>query len=163
MFVRLVAAYVFVLKAVLFLLAAAMIGMVFTNLVLRYGFSSGISAAEELSRWALVWGGFVGATVALIERGHLSTRIVVDAVPRHVARILVLISQVASLATFIFLLNGVWAQVGLNMSMRGPITGLPVGAMLYGAGLFFVVNACVIIPIQMVAALKSKATLWQTS
>ncbi len=163
MFERAVAAYVFALKAVLFLLAAAMVGMVFVNLVLRYGFSSGISAAEELSRWALVWAGFVGATVALIERGHLSTRILIDAVPRPVARILVLISQAASLATLLFLLTGVWAQVGLNMSMRGPITGLPIGAMLYGAGLFFAANACVIIPIQMVAALKSRATQWQVS
>lgn len=73
-----------------------------------------------------------------------------------------LVSQGASLAVFLFLLNGVWAQAGLNMTMWGPITGLQLGVMLYGAGLIFVTNACVSIPCQMVAALRAKATQWQT-
>ena len=34
---------------------AGMVVMVFGNVVLRYGFNSGITASEELSRWLFVW------------------------------------------------------------------------------------------------------------
>ena len=37
------------------LLGAAMLAMVFGNVVLRYAFNSGITVSEELSRWAFVW------------------------------------------------------------------------------------------------------------
>ncbi len=160
---KLVAIYVKALKMFLFSLAFAMVALVFVNLVLRYGFASGIAASEELARWALVWAGFVGATVALIERGHLSVRVLVDALPDTLAHLSVLLAQTLSFAAMVFLLHGVWSQAVLNMSMRGPITGLPLGVMLYGAGLFFAVNACVIIPVQIGKAWTSKARRWQES
>lgn len=37
---------------------------VFVNVVLRYGFGSGIAASEELSRLLFVWMVFIGATAA---------------------------------------------------------------------------------------------------
>ena len=42
-----------------------MVVLVFGNVVLRYGFNSGITISEELSRWLLVWLTFLGAIVAL--------------------------------------------------------------------------------------------------
>ena len=42
-----------------------MVVMVFGNVVLRYGFNSGITVSEELSRWLLVWITFMGAIFAL--------------------------------------------------------------------------------------------------
>ena len=44
---------------------ALMVVMVFGNVVLRYGFNSGITVSEELSRWLFVWMTFLGAIVAL--------------------------------------------------------------------------------------------------
>ena len=43
---------------------------VFINVVLRYGFNSGITISEELSRWLLVWLTFLGAIVAVREHAH---------------------------------------------------------------------------------------------
>ena len=43
---------------------------VFVNVVLRYGFGSGIAASEELSRLLFVWMVFIGATAAY-PRGEL--------------------------------------------------------------------------------------------
>ena len=34
---------------------AIMVVLVFGNVVLRYGFNSGITTSEELSRWLFVW------------------------------------------------------------------------------------------------------------
>ena len=57
-------------KGIEFLIAfglAIMVVLVFGNVVLRYGFNSGITVSEELSRWLFIWGTFLGALVALRE------------------------------------------------------------------------------------------------
>lgn len=61
------------LEAVMALLLAAMVVLVFGNVVLRYVFNSGITISEELSRWLFVWMTFLGAVVALKDNGHLGT------------------------------------------------------------------------------------------
>ncbi len=53
---------------------AVMVVLVFGNVVLRYGFNSGITVSEEVSRWLFIWITFLGAVVALQEHGHLGRR-----------------------------------------------------------------------------------------
>ena len=60
---------------------AAMVLMVFGNVVLRYAFNSGITVSEELSRWAFVWMIFIGAVLALREHAHLGTDMLVSRLP----------------------------------------------------------------------------------
>src|SRR4026208_623402 len=60
---------------------ALMVVMVFGNVVLRYGFNSGITVSEELSRWLFVWMTFLGAVVALRSHGHLGTDTLVARLP----------------------------------------------------------------------------------
>ena len=59
------------LKAVIAVFLVLMVVLVFGNVVLRYGFNSGITISEELSRWLLVWLTFLGAIVAVREHSHL--------------------------------------------------------------------------------------------
>jgi TRAP-type C4-dicarboxylate transport system permease small subunit len=56
---------------------ALMVVLVFGNVVLRYGFNSGITVSEELSRWLFVWMTFLGAVVAVKENAHLGTDMLV--------------------------------------------------------------------------------------
>ena len=49
------------LKFLIALCLAVMVVLVFGNVFLRYGFNSGITVSEELSRWLLVWLTFLGA------------------------------------------------------------------------------------------------------
>jgi TRAP-type transport system small permease protein len=51
-------------ETLLALCLAGMVIAVFGNVVLRYGFNSGINASEELSRLLFVWMVFLGATLA---------------------------------------------------------------------------------------------------
>ncbi|MFX9664927.1 TRAP transporter small permease subunit, partial [Acinetobacter baumannii] len=44
-----------VLKAAIAALLAAMVVLVFGNVVLRYAFNSGLTMSEEVSRWLFVW------------------------------------------------------------------------------------------------------------
>jgi len=60
---------------------AIMVVLVFGNVVLRYGFNSGITMSEEVSRWLFIWMTFLGAVVALKEHGHLGVDMVVQKLP----------------------------------------------------------------------------------
>ena len=70
---KLINGYCRLLAVLMVLSLAAMVVMVFGNVVMRYGFNSGITLSEELSRWLFVWMTFLGAVVAINERGHLGT------------------------------------------------------------------------------------------
>ena len=54
---------------------------VFVNVVLRYGFGSGIAASEELSRLMFVWLVFIGAAAAYRAGGHIAVGMLTDALP----------------------------------------------------------------------------------
>lgn len=153
--------YLRLLKGLLVVLALLMVVLVFANFVLRYAFASGLAVSDELSRWALVWVGFIGATVALAERRHLAMLGVVRALPPRVARVVLLLAQLACLAASVFFGVGAWRQVLLNMNMSAPVSGWPLGLALYGAGLFFAVHAVPIIAWQMLQTLRAEAPRWQ--
>ena len=58
---------------------AVMAIAVFINVVLRYGFGSGIPASEELSRLLFVWMVFIGATAAYPAGEHMAFTALVGA------------------------------------------------------------------------------------
>jgi len=55
----------------------AMVGMVFGNVVLRYGFNSGIDISEEMSRYCFIWLTYIGAMVAMRDKAHVGVDIVI--------------------------------------------------------------------------------------
>ena len=52
-----------VFKVLVSVVLISMVLMIFVNAVLRYAFNSGISATEELSRYAFVWVSALGAVL----------------------------------------------------------------------------------------------------
>lgn len=115
---------------------AVMVIMVFGNVVLRYGFNSGITVSEEVSRWLFVWMTFLGALVALKENGHLGSDFMVSRLPVMGKRICLAISQLLMLGVTLMLLQGSWAQTKINLDVEAPVTGAPM-AVVYGAGVVF--------------------------
>src|SRR5690554_6177223 len=65
------------IEAVLAALLVGMVVMVATNVVLRYGFNSGLNFSEEMSRYFFVWLTFIGAVLAFKEHGHIGMETVV--------------------------------------------------------------------------------------
>ncbi len=111
-----------------------MIAMVFGNVVLRYGFGSGITISEEVSRMIFVWLTFGGAFLVARENGHLGVQALVNKMPpagRLVSRITV---ELASLFCMGLLITGCWAQARLNMANPAPVSGIPLG-VTYLAGI----------------------------
>ncbi|WP_341911023.1 TRAP transporter small permease [Ferrovibrio terrae] len=145
------------LKLILVVLLSAMVVMVFGNVVLRYGFNSGISVSEELSRWAFVWLTFLGATVALRERQHLGLDSLIMALPRGGKRLCLIVSQALMLYVTWLLLSGSWTQMQINMDVPAPVSGLSSG-VFYGAGVAFSASALPMIAYDLYRALADKLT-----
>jgi TRAP-type transport system small permease protein len=136
------------LEGLMALLLALMVAMVFGNVVLRYAFNAGITVSEELSRWCFVWLTFLGAVVALRERGHLGTDVLVARLPRAGRRLCLGLCQVLMLGVTGVLLHGSVSQTRINWDVDAPVTGLPV-AVVYAAGVAFAVPALLLLLIDL--------------
>ena len=69
-------------EVLLVLMLSAMVVMVFGNVVLRYGFNTGIDFSEELSRFFFIWITFLGAIIAMRENAHLGLDTLIRLLPR---------------------------------------------------------------------------------
>ncbi len=137
---RLIDGYCRVLEALLALALALMVVLVFGNVVLRYGFNSGIAVSEELSRWLFVWLTFLGAIVALKEHAHLGTDVLVSRLGPRGQRVCVVACQLGMLYITWLLFSGALTQAQINLEVSAPITGMST-AIFYGAGVVFAVSA----------------------
>lgn len=120
------------------LLLAAMFAMVLGNVVLRYGFNSGIVVSEELSRVLFVWLTFLGAVATFRERMHVGVDTLTLALPRAGRLACRILSDAIILACCAVLFQGAWMQAGINATMRAPVTGLP---LIWVHGAAFVASA----------------------
>ncbi|SFL59706.1 TRAP-type C4-dicarboxylate transport system, small permease component [Bradyrhizobium sp. NFR13] len=133
---RIVEAYYWSIKIIMAVLLAAMVVLVFGNVVLRYVFNSGIAVSEELSRWLFVWMVFLGAIVGLREHAHLGVDSFVKMLPPMGRKICYALSHALMLYASILLTEGSWKQTVLNWDTTAPASGLSVG-LFYAAGLVF--------------------------
>ncbi len=129
-----------VLEIAIAALLAAMVVMVFGNVVLRYGFNAGITVSEELSRWAFVWMTFLGAVIAVKEGGHLGTDILVGRLGPTGKKICLAIAEVAMLYCCWLIFSGSQTQLRINLDVEAPVSGWSL-AWLSGAGVVFAVLA----------------------
>ena len=135
MFDRVIAALVRRLEGIIGSMLAMMVVLVFGNVVLRYGFNSGIAVSEEVSRYLFIWLTFVGAVIALHEHAHLGVDSLINALPRKGKLFCVVVSDLLMLAAVVILFHGSWTQTVINMRTRSPVSEVPL-ALIYVAGLF---------------------------
>lgn len=141
---RLLNAYCWALEALCAFLMAAMVVLVFGNVVLRYFFSTGWLISEELSRWAFVWMVFMGAVVVMRERGHMGTDMVVVRLPAWAQRICLVVVQVVMLYMTWLMFSGSWSQVLVNRDTEAPVSGLSV-SIFYFVGVMFAASTLFIL------------------
>ena len=135
---RCVKAYCRVLTAVIVALMAAMVVLVFGNVVLRYVANSGITVSEELSRWFFVWMTFLGAVVGLQERAHLGTDLLIGRLGHSGKRACLLVSQLLMLWVTWLIFQGSLAQTRISWEVQAPVSELSM-AWLSGVGVAFAV------------------------
>ncbi len=116
--------------------------LVFVNVVLRYGFGSGIAASEELSRLLFVWMVFIGAAAAYPAGEHMAFTSLAARLrgrPAALAAWTALIRLLVLLAA-VLVAWGAWQQVLVGLGSQSVVLGyptalLPMPALLCSAGI----------------------------
>ena len=110
---------------------AVMACSVFLNVVLRYGFGSGIAASEELSRLLFVWMVFLGAAASYPAGEHMAFTSLVGLLRKRPA-----LFALATLAIRLLVLLacallgwGAWQQVVVGMDSTSVVLGYPVALL----------------------------------
>jgi TRAP-type C4-dicarboxylate transport system permease small subunit len=110
-----------------------MAGAVFINVVLRYGFGSGIAASEELSRLLFVWMVFIGATAAYPLGEHMAfTSLLLPLRDRFGGvplRALTFVIHALVVLSCVLLGWGAWQQVVVGLDSKSVVLGYPVALL----------------------------------
>lgn len=133
-----------VIDGLIALMLAIMVLLVFGNVVLRYGFNSGILLSEEVSRWLFIWITFLGAVVALRERAHLGVDLLVVRLPAWAKKLCLALTYLLMLYIVWLVFEGSLAQTRINWEVQAPVTGASLG-IVYAAGIVFACGAALIL------------------
>ncbi|MBI4609425.1 MAG: TRAP transporter small permease [Candidatus Rokubacteria bacterium] len=110
-----------------------------TEVFFRYVLNSSLYFSEELSRFCFIWAGFLGASLALRDGGHIGVTLVVDRLSPGLrewalagARVLVLALLLVVVVTGASVLPDQWEQQTstLGFSVFWFYLAVPVGALL---------------------------------
>lgn len=111
----------------------AMVVMVFGNVVLRYGFNSGIDISDEMARYCFIWLTYIGAMVAMRENGHLG----VDTLVKHLGvggkKVCLFLSELLMLGCNVMFFVGTYEMHSLQVSNVSPVVGMSM-IWVYGIG-----------------------------
>jgi len=152
---KLLDGYCRLIDALIALALAIMVVLVFGNVVLRYAFNSGITVSEEVSRWLFVWLTFMGAVVALRERAHLGSDMLVSRLAPMGKKVCLVAGQLLMLYIAYLLFIGSWQQAQINADVQAPVTGASV-AIFYASGLVFSASAALIILVDLLRVLTGR-------
>jgi len=140
---RLLNGYVRLLEGAIAACLLLMVVLVFGNVVLRYGFNSGITISEELSRWLFVWLTFLGALIGLREHAHLGTDALVARLGPRGKKACLFISHGLMLLICWMLFRGSLEQTKINWDVSAPSSGASM-AWFYSVGIVFSVSAALV-------------------
>jgi len=115
----------------------AMVGMVFGNVVLRYGFNSGIDISEEMSRYCFIWLTYVGAIVAMRDKAHVGVDVVIKMLPRAGKKVCLFLSESLMLMINVLFFIGTWKMHELQVTNVSVVVGL---SMIWVYGIGYVVS-----------------------
>lgn len=111
--------FVWVLKLAMVLLLA-MVLIVFLNVVLRYGFSSGIHWSEEISLVIVIWFTFIAMALGVKENLHINVDILPKKLPEAFFTTLMCIRDL-----LVILIGGVMIYYGWKLTLNGARSFLP--------------------------------------
>ena len=139
MIARVEAAVVRIVEVILVLLLAGMVVMVFTNVVLRYGFNTGINFSEEMSRYFFVWLTFTGAVLTFRDHAHIGVETMVRLFGRRGRLICMALTNAIIVLCAAVLFYGTWMQHDINASMSAAVVGISM-IWVFGIGYFTAVG-----------------------
>ena len=123
---RIIDALMRAVEITIMLALVVMVVLVFTNVVMRYGFGNGLAVSDELSRYCFVWLIFLGAIVAMRQRAHLGMDSVVRRLPPLGKKICFAISHTLMLYGCVVFFRGSWTHTVLGQANKSAVSGIPL-------------------------------------
>ena len=124
------------LELLIVLCMLAMVVMVFGNVVLRYAFNTGITTSDEMSRYFFIWLTYIGAMVAMREKGHLG----VDTLVKHLGlsgkKVCLFLSEAIMLGCNVLFFIGTFKMHDLQVTNISPVVGM---SMIWVFGIGYIV------------------------
>jgi gluconokinase len=105
---------------------AAMVVLVFGNVVLRYGFGTGLAWGEEISRLLFVWLVFIGATSAYPRGEQMAFTGLVARFKGRARLAATLLVHLAVLVSCVLVAWGAWQQVMVGTNSKSVVLGYPM-------------------------------------
>jgi TRAP-type C4-dicarboxylate transport system permease small subunit len=109
------------------------------NATLRYLFDAPLVWAEELSRYAMIWGVLIGIALAYRAGQHVAITLLLDVLPARAAKLFRVVCHLLALLAAALMMRSGWAQVTFLGAIQAPSSGLAMGwvyaAIPVGAGL----------------------------
>lgn len=136
------------IESLMGLALAIMVVLVFGNVVLRYGFDSGIAWAEEIARLMFVWLIFLGAVLALRHHAHLGVELVQAKLPPPLRRACAVSSHLLMLYGLWLFLDGSWTQTVIGLTTYSTVLGYPT-ALMAGSGLLCAASMMLIVGVNL--------------
>lgn len=143
-------------------LLAAMVAIVFWNVVSRYFLGASIAWSEEISRFMLIWIVFLGAGLAYVKDEHLALDILIKAVPKKVAQVMQVIADLGVLYAIYIIVVG-----GYNLTMQSWDWLTPAAAVPYayvylvipmaGAAMLIMTSYKLIVHIKLLLGMNKEA------
>jgi TRAP-type C4-dicarboxylate transport system permease small subunit len=118
---RLIDLFFKALEAIIVACLVAMVVMVFGNVVLRYTMNSGILISEEMSRYCFIWLTYIGAMVAMREKGHLGVDTLVRRLPLLGKKVCLFLCEILMLICNLLFLQGTWRMHELQVTNVSPV------------------------------------------
>jgi len=143
------------LKILMVMCILTMTVLVFTNVVLRYGFNTSLIMTEEIARYAFVWLTFLGGILAFARNRHVRMDLFVNMLPKRPRTVVYLLGDIVILVCCYLIVRGCYELATLNLVNRLPVTGMSV-AWLYAAGIPFGTAVAGLVLRQMMRRLTGK-------
>jgi len=134
---RLIDGFFRVLEFLVVACMVAMVVMVFGNVVLRYGFNSGITVSDEMSRYCFIWLTYIGAMVAMRDGAHLGVDTLIRRLPRLGKTICFVLNQLLMLFCNVLFFMGTFEMHELQRTNVSPVVGI---SMIWVYGIGYVVS-----------------------
>ena len=113
------------IDGVMTLLLAVIFLLVVMNVFCRYALNYSFGWADELSRFLFIWMGFLGTATAFADNQHVSLDMVVERLPRPVARVVRVIAMAGCLVIFAVFLQQGWLLVAKTVN-TSPALDIPM-------------------------------------
>lgn len=128
------------------IMLSVLVFVVLAAIFYRYVLSNSLTWSAEVARYLCVWIGFLAASLALFDRGHIGLEFFVNKLPPSVrqnvkigcdAAVLIFLIVIACLGIGLAIFQIPHQTPALQISMIWPYLSVPVGAILMGLQCFY--------------------------